>query len=99
MQKPHPLFSRVDNDLVHTITLDLKEALTGWSRTLVTIDGKHLPIEKTGPTQPGSEDRYPGHGMPMSKKPGMRGDLVVKYAVKFPATLTTSQKQKLKEIL
>lgn len=56
-------------------------------------------MEKTGPTQPGSSDSYPGLGMPISKKPGQRGSFVVKYNVKFPTSLTTVQKQKLREIL
>jgi DnaJ family protein B protein 4 len=33
------------------IELSLKEALTGWKRTVTTIDGKNLVIEKGGPTQ------------------------------------------------
>lgn len=98
-QKPHPLYVREDDDLVHTITLDLKEALLGWSRTVTTIDGKNIHIEKAGPTQPGSSDVYPGLGMPISKKPGQRGNFVVKYNVRFPITLTPTQRQKLREAL
>ncbi|KAK1754782.1 protein psi1 [Echria macrotheca] len=98
-EKPHPLFVRDGDDLIHTIDLDLKEALTGWKRTVTTIDGKSLSIEKTNPTQPGSSDTYPGLGMPISKKPGQRGNFIVKYNVKFPTSLTAQQKQKLREIL
>lgn len=98
-ERDHPLFKREDNDLYHTVTLDLKEALTGWKRTVVTIDGRQLNLDKSGPTQPGSEDRYPGLGMPISKKPGTRGDFVIKYKVVFPSSLTPAQKTKLKEIL
>ncbi|MBE3047361.1 hypothetical protein IMZ48_33565 [Candidatus Bathyarchaeota archaeon] len=98
-QKPHPIFKRVGNDLIHEIHLELKEALTGWSRRITTIDGKQLPLEKGGPTQPNSEDRFPGLGMPISKKPDERGDLVIKYLVNFPASLTPAQKASLREIL
>ncbi|KAF7542647.1 hypothetical protein G7046_g10134 [Stylonectria norvegica] len=98
-EKEHPLYSREDNDLVHPVTLDLKEALTGWKRTVTTIDGRQLPLDKGGPTQPGSEERYPGLGMPISKKPGQRGDFVIRYKVNFPSSLTAAQKQKLREIL
>ncbi|KAF9881206.1 dnaJ heat shock family protein [Colletotrichum karsti] len=98
-EKAHPLFAREGDDLVHTVELDLKEALTGWKRTVTTIDGKQLNIEKNGPTQPGSTDKYPGLGMPISKKPGTRGDFIIKYNVKFPTSLTPAQKQKLREIL
>ncbi|RDA94215.1 hypothetical protein CP533_0604 [Ophiocordyceps camponoti-saundersi (nom. inval.)] len=98
-EKEHALFKREDNDIVHTVTLELKEALTGWKRTVTTIEGRQINLDKGGPTQPGSEDRYPGLGMPVSKKPGQRGDLVIKYKVNFPSTLTAAQKQKLREIL
>lgn len=98
-EKPHPLFVREGDDLVHNVDLELKEALTGWKRTITTIDGKNIPVEKAGPTQPGSSDKYPGLGMPISKKPGQRGDFVIKYNVKFPTSLTQQQKQKLREIL
>lgn len=81
------------------VELDLKESLTGWKRTVSTIDGKQIGLEKGGPTQPGSQDVYPNLGMPISKKAGQRGNFIVKYSVKFPTTLTFDQKQKLKEIL
>lgn len=99
LQKKHPLFTRDGDDIHHTIDLELKEALTGWKRTVTTIDGKQIQIEKSGPTQPGSKDSYPNQGMPISKKPGERGNFVITYNVKFPTSLTPAQKSKLKEIL
>ncbi|RDW89600.1 hypothetical protein BP6252_01632 [Coleophoma cylindrospora] len=98
-EKKHPLFTRDGDDIILNIDLDLKEALTGWKRTVTTIDGKSINIEKGGPTQPGSSDSYPNLGMPLSKKPDTRGNFIVKYNVKFPTTLTPEQKRKLKEIL
>jgi len=98
-EKPHALYVREGDDLVHNVDLELKEALTGWKRTLTTIDGKSLNIDKAGPTQPGSSDSYPGLGMPISKKAGQRGNFIVRYNVKFPMTLTSAQKQQLREIL
>ncbi|KAI8659691.1 hypothetical protein LRP88_06256 [Fusarium phalaenopsidis] len=98
-EKEHPLFKREDNDIVHVVTLDLKEALTGWRRQVTTIDGRQLNLEKGGPTHPNSEERYPSLGMPISKKPGQRGDFVIRYKINFPTTLTMDQKEKLKEIL
>jgi len=98
-EKPHPLFTRDGDDLIHTIELTLKEALTGWRRTITTIDAKQINIEKAGPTGPGSSDIYPGQGMPISKKPGERGNFIIKYNIQFPKTLTAQQKQQLKEIL
>jgi DnaJ family protein B protein 4 len=98
-QKKHPIFTREGDDIHMKLDLDLKEALTGWKRTVTTIDGKQINIEKAGPTQPGSSDTYPNLGMPLSKKPDTRGNFIVTYNVKFPTYLTPEQKQKLKEIL
>ncbi|POS74052.1 psi1 [Diaporthe helianthi] len=98
-EKPHPIYTRDGDDLSMTVDLELKEALTGWKRTVTTIDGRQLSLDKAGPTQPGSQDVYPGQGMPISKKPGQRGNFIVKYNVKFPTSLTAQQKQALKEIL
>lgn len=98
-QKAHPLYVREGDNIIHTVELDLKEALTGWKRTVATIDGKQISLDKAGPTQPGSSDSYPSLGMPISKKPGQRGDFIVRYSVKFPTTLTAAQKATLREIL
>ncbi len=98
-EKPHASLTRDGDDLKTTIELDLKEALTGWKRTVTTIDGKQLNVSGAGPTQPGYEERFPGLGMPLSKKPGERGDFVVQVKVNFPTSLTAAQKAKIKEAL
>lgn len=64
-----------------------------------TIDGKSIRVAKPGPTQPGYEERFPGQGMTISKKPSERGDLIVHVNVRFPASLTASQKDILKDVL
>jgi DnaJ family protein B protein 4 len=98
-EKKHPLFTREGDDIHYTLELDLKEALTGWKRTVTTIDGKQINVDKAGPTQPGSKETYPNLGMPISKAPGTRGNFVVTYHVKFPTSLSAEQKRVLKEIL
>ncbi|EXJ78716.1 DnaJ like subfamily B member 4 [Capronia coronata CBS 617.96] len=98
-EKPHPTLTREGDNLRTTIELDLKEALTGWQRTVTTIDGKQLKVSGAGPTPPGYEEKFPGLGMPNSKKPGERGDFIVEVKVNFPKTLTAAQKAKIKEAL
>ena len=98
-EKPHPLFTRNGDDIKHIIDIDLKEALTGWRRTVQTIDGKQLQVGSAGPTGPTFEERYPALGMPKSKKPGERGDFVVGVRIKFPTTLTPAQKDVLRDVL
>ncbi|MCJ1359748.1 MAG: hypothetical protein MMC33_009750 [Icmadophila ericetorum] len=98
-EKDHPSFKREGDDLRTIVELDLKEALTGWKRTISTIDGKQIQVSMSGPTQPGHEIRYPELGMPKSKTPQMRGDMIVQAKVKFPVILTAHQKEELKRIL
>lgn len=98
-EKEHPNFKRQNDHLITTVEISLKEALTGWERIVRTIDGKSIRVSKPGPTQPGHEERFPGLGMTISKKPTERGDLVVRVNVRFPASLTPSQKDVLRDVL
>ncbi|KAL9098456.1 MAG: hypothetical protein Q9163_005889 [Psora crenata] len=99
LPKEHPIFRREGDNLIATVELDLKEALTGWRRTIPTIDGKQIPVSGGGPTAPGFRESFPERGMPKSKKPSERGDLIVEVKVKFPTSLTPGQKTQLKQIL
>ncbi|KAL8671842.1 MAG: hypothetical protein Q9168_003682 [Polycauliona sp. 1 TL-2023] len=98
-EKPHELYKREDGNLRMFVELDVKEALTGWTRTIPTIDGKKFTLSKSGPTGPGYTETYPHQGMPSSKNPTERGDMIVEVKVKFPTSLTVAQKAQLKEIL
>lgn len=99
VQAPHPNFVRKGDDLVTTVELSLKEALTGWQRIVRTIDGKSIRVAKPGPTQPGHEEHFPGLGMVIPRKPSERGDLVVHVKVKFPSRLDPNTKDVLKDLL
>ncbi|KAM5444677.1 Molecular chaperone (DnaJ superfamily) [Microsporum ferrugineum] len=98
-EKEHPHLKRVGDNLITTTEISLKEALTGWSRTVNTIDGRQLRVSGAGPTPPGFEETFPSQGMPKPKQPNSRGDFIVKVDVKFPTSLTQAQKAKLAQIL
>ncbi|KAI7680294.1 DnaJ-domain-containing protein [Hortaea werneckii] len=98
-EKPDPLFARDGDDIRHSVEIDLKDALCGWSKTVQTIDGKQVSVSSSGPTQPTFEERFPGLGMPKPKTPSQRGDFIVGVKIKYPSSLSADQKRKLKEIL
>jgi len=82
----------MDGDDPHTIVeMGLLEAFRGWSRVVMTIDGKSVPLLGLGLTQPGKQERYPGLSM-QTKKPGERGDMVVTIQVRFLDTLSERPK-------
>lgn len=43
--------------------------------------------------KPTTEKRLTGDGLPIAKQPTNRGDIVVKFDIKFPDTLTILQKE------
>ncbi|KAH3665430.1 hypothetical protein OGAPHI_003614 [Ogataea philodendri] len=93
VQKPNDTFTREDNNLKTTVKLSFQESLLGFDRDVMTLDGRRIPLSKSSPTQPGSSTTYPGLGMPISKSPGSRGDLIIEFKVDYPTYLTPEQKQ------
>ena len=98
-EKPNATYSRDGDDLKHEVEIELREALTGWQKTVKTIDGKNLSVGGSGPTGPTWTERFPGLGMPKSKKSTERGDFVVGVKIKFPTSLSADQKTTIKQIL
>jgi len=47
---------------------------------------------------PGYEHRIYGAGMPKPKQPGSYGDLIIKFDIKFPKSLTQQQKEQAKKL-
>lgn len=96
-EKPHPVFKREGDHLRTTVQLSLVEALTGFSKQIKTLDGRTLNVSNTTASvvQPGQESRVPNEGMPNSKT-GRKGDLIIKYDVKFPSHLSSAQKEAIK---
>lgn len=80
-EKPHHLFERKGDDLIASVSIPLKEALTGWSRPIKTIDDKNVMVSHGGPTPPNWSETYPGLGMVLPKDPSQRGNLIVKVNV------------------
>jgi DnaJ family protein B protein 4 len=100
-QQPHPTFTRSGNDLHATVKLPLVTALTGGNAALRMPDGRtiELPISAAQPVSHGSVRVVPQEGMPVSKEPGRKGDLHVKFEVVFPRQLSQQQKEQLRHIL
>lgn len=98
-EKPHALYKRDGNDLVLNQEITLLEALTGKTLDLTTLDGRNVMIPLTDIIRPGAEVVIPNEGMPISKQPGRKGNLKVKFNVKYPSRLTAEQKSDLRRVL
>lgn len=98
-EKPHAVFMRDGNDLVLNQEISLVEALTGKILELTTLDGRNLIVPMTEIYKPGYEVIVSNEGMPISKEPRRKGNLRIKFDVKYPSRLTTEQKSDLKRVL
>ncbi|XP_050214232.1 uncharacterized protein LOC126665450 [Mercurialis annua] len=98
-EKPHSTFTRDGNDLVVTKRISLVEALTGYTVQLTTLDGRSLTIPINNVIHPDYEERVPNEGMPIPKDRSKKGNLRIKFNIKFPTRLTDEQKSGIKKLL
>lgn len=98
-EKPHPVFTREGNDLVVTQKILVVEAFTGYTINLTTLDGRRLTIPVNSVIHPEYVEVVPMEGMPLQEDPTKKGNLRIKFNIKFPTRLTSEQKTGLKKLL
>lgn len=98
-ERPHSVFSREGNDLIVTQKISLVEALTGYTVHLTTLDGRNLSIPINNVIHPNYEEVVPKEGMPLPKDPSKKGNLRIKFNIKFPSRLTDEQKVGVRKLL
>lgn len=99
-EKPHARFKRDGDDLVLHRRVALADALCGLEFQVQTLDGRTLRISTRDEViSPNSTKVIRGEGMPLSKQPGSRGNLLVKFEVVFPRALSASQKEQIRALL
>ncbi|KAI0562969.1 Chaperone J-domain containing protein [Gracilaria domingensis] len=98
-EKDHPHFKRNGNNLEYTYRISLADALAGSSVTIPGLDGRGYRLDCPEVITPNSEKTISGAGMPISKLPGQKGDLIVKFNVVFPTYLHPAKRERLRELL
>ncbi|KAH7365566.1 hypothetical protein KP509_18G035300 [Ceratopteris richardii] len=93
----HDRFRREGNDLHTTVMISLLDALVGFEKDIPHLDGHKVSIGTKGITKPKSMRRFPGEGMPIFES-SKKGDLIVTFEVKFPESLSESQKAAIIEV-
>jgi len=92
--KIHPTFRRDGSDLIYTAKITLRDALCGTTINIPTLDPNRVrKLQLTEVIKPTTEKRLTGDGLPIAKQPTNRGDIIVKFDIKFPDTLTNDQKE------
>eukprot|EP00163_Fabomonas_tropica_P007121 TRINITY_DN16775_c0_g1_i1.p1 TRINITY_DN16775_c0_g1~~TRINITY_DN16775_c0_g1_i1.p1 ORF type:complete len:319 (+),score=97.62 TRINITY_DN16775_c0_g1_i1:186-1142(+) len=98
-EKPHPRFKRSGNNLIYEAKVSLAKALTGCTIEINTLDDRKISIPIADIVDPKYEKVVPNEGMPLSKDPTRRGNLIIRFKIQFPHYLTEDQKKTIKNTL
>jgi molecular chaperone DnaJ len=96
-ERPHPQFTRDQDDLHCRLELPMTAAALGTEVTLQTLDGEENLVIKAG-TQAGTVQTLKGRGVPHLNRGVGRGDLHVHYEVMTPSRLDAEQERLLREL-
>jgi molecular chaperone DnaJ len=94
---PHPQLRREGTELVFEADISIAQAALGTRLMVPTVDGDEEVEIKPG-TQPGTEIRLRGKGVPHIRRSGARGDLHVFVNVNVPTKLSRRQRELLEEL-
>ena len=93
--KPHPIFTREDNDLYCEVPIGFTTAALGGDLEVPTLDGR-VSLKIPGETQTGKVFRVRGKGV-KPVRGGATGDLLCRVNVETPVNLTKEQKELLQQ--
>ena len=93
----HQFFQREGSDLIYELPINIAEAALGVDKSIPTLDGDDEELSLPQGTQPGSEFRIRGKGVPHLNG-SRRGDLRVSVDVRVPGSLDDRQRELLEEL-
>lgn len=96
----HPDFERQGRDLVYNKTITLTEALCGFAFTIKQLDGRVLLVENRpgNVIEPESVRCVYGEGMPWVENRTQKGNLYIKFNVKFPTNYFLKNEEDYKKL-
>ncbi len=85
-QTDHDVFTRNHDDLFISHTINITESLCGFKLVVKHLDARSLVINQPAGEflSPGTIRAIPNEGMPIYKNPYEKGNLYIKFDVKFP---------------
>lgn len=93
----HPQLKRQETELFYELDVSITQASLGARVPVPTPDGEEWVEVRPG-TQPGTEIRLRGKGVPHLRRSGSRGDLHVLVDVRVPSRLSSRQRELLEEL-
>jgi molecular chaperone DnaJ len=93
----HPALSREGTELYYEAKLSIAQAALGTRIMVPTVEGDDTEVEIKAGTQPGTEIRLRGRGVPHLRRQSVRGDLHVIANVVVPTRLSKRQRELLEQ--
>jgi molecular chaperone DnaJ len=90
---PHASLTREGTELYFEADLSIAQAALGTKLAVPTVDGEDTEVEIKPGTQPGTEIRLRGRGVPHLRRQSVRGDLHVIANVVVPTKLSKRQRE------
>lgn len=87
IEKDHDVFQRKGNELMMKMKIGLNEALTGFTRSVTTLDKREIAITSL-PGEYVQHEAYKvvvSEGMPIHRNPFEKGNLVIQFEVEYPS--------------
>eukprot|EP00931_Biecheleriopsis_adriatica_P070725 TRINITY_DN4450_c1_g1_i1.p1 TRINITY_DN4450_c1_g1~~TRINITY_DN4450_c1_g1_i1.p1 ORF type:complete len:382 (+),score=106.08 TRINITY_DN4450_c1_g1_i1:73-1146(+) len=100
-EKKHATFTREGSNLLTNRQIPLVDALTGFKVDVLMLDSTEriLRVNVKDMVTPTYSKVVKGEGMPSSKSPGVKGDLIITFDIVYPRSLSEDVKEQLKNIL
>jgi len=98
-EKPHSLFKREGNNLIHYADITLVNALVNTVITLKTLDERLLKIPINDVVHTSYVKEVENEGMPLSADRTKKGKLIIRFNIVFPKALNEQQKKLVKQAL
>ena len=95
--RDHPVFKRIDQNLVYDLPLNVAQAALGIDVDIPTLEGDSEALKLKGGVQPGDIHVLKGRGVPHLRGSG-RGDLLVRTFVVVPDRLSAEQKELMRRL-
>ena len=105
-EEDHPVFKRYINingmnpaNLLIDFEIDLVDALCGFKKSFIHLDGRKLYITESEPIKDDYIKIIPDEGMFVKNSSYKKGCLYVRYKIKYPKELDIEQKEQIYKIL
>mmetsp|Transcript_14718 Transcript_14718/g.42187 ORF Transcript_14718/g.42187 Transcript_14718/m.42187 type:complete len:191 (+) Transcript_14718:3-575(+) len=98
-EKKHAIYTREGSNLLHQARIPLVDALTGFKIDVPALDNRILRVNVRDVVTPSYTKIVRGEGMPSSKTPGAKGDLIITFDISYPRSIDESAKEEIRKVL